>query len=132
LIPIPEAICNGLILRSAIFNAINATGLTFATFRRRKYYFPGDSDPTFFPPKSLTSRESDGNKQAKTPPTRKSSARPSNTSSYSRFPFYPRPSNNYRLSLDLSTAYPNDQLQLAYCIPYTYTQLTQFLASKQA
>lgn len=30
----------------------------------------------------------------------------------------------YKLSFDYYTEYQNDQIQIAYCIPYPYTRLT--------
>ena len=33
----------------------------------------------------------------------------------------------FRLSVELYTPYDDDELHIAYCIPYTYTQLGEFL-----
>jgi len=33
----------------------------------------------------------------------------------------------YRLTFEIYTSFEDDTIQIAYCIPYTYSQLTNFL-----
>ena len=35
----------------------------------------------------------------------------------------------FKLSIEYTTEYDDDELQLSYCIPYSYTNLTEFLSS---
>ena len=39
---------------------------------------------------------------------------------------YPK---SYKLSYEYYTDYENDEIFMAYCVPYTYTKLTKFLCS---
>lgn len=40
-------------------------------------------------------------------------------------------SQYYKLSFEYSTIYDNDIVQMAYCVPYTYTDLKDYLELKR-
>lgn len=46
---------------------------------------------------------------------------------YSKYIFINRPLNYYKLSFTFEAEYDNDEIQIAYSIPYTYSQLNSFI-----